>query len=138
MTKYTLPDKSGKPESLKKQSQQFESFSANVPIVGKDYLRAFYRLLYLQFWDSSNQWKNTVQQRFYEQCERYFYIEIIVTITPTYLVTNSLSSCFCPFLQTKKQGIRFSTSWWSGNQKYFCFLFIASRVLFQTEFNRLL
>ena len=33
MTKNTLPDKSGNPESIKKSSQQFESFSTTVPIV---------------------------------------------------------------------------------------------------------
>ena len=32
-------------------------------IVGEDLLRALYRLFYLQFCNSSDQWKNTVQQR---------------------------------------------------------------------------
>ena len=36
MIKSTLPDKPGIPESLKKYSQQFESFSTNFPIVGED------------------------------------------------------------------------------------------------------
>ena len=36
MIKNTLSDKSGNPESLKKQSQQFESFSTNVSVVGED------------------------------------------------------------------------------------------------------
>ena len=58
--KNTLPDKSWNPESLKKYSQQFESFSTNFLIVDEDLLRTFYRLFYLQFWDSSNQWKITV------------------------------------------------------------------------------
>ena len=40
--------------------QQFESFSTNVSIVGVDLLRAFYRLFYLQFCDSSDQSKNSV------------------------------------------------------------------------------
>ena len=43
-----------------------------------------------------------------------------VTIIPTDLVTNSLLSSLCLFLQTKNK-IRFSASWWSGNEKYFCF-----------------
>ena len=34
--KNTLPDKSGNPESLKKSSQQLESSSTNVQIVGED------------------------------------------------------------------------------------------------------
>ena len=60
MIKNTLPDKSGNPESFEKESQQSESFSANVSIVGKDLLMAFYRLFYLQFCDSGDQWKNAV------------------------------------------------------------------------------
>ena len=48
MIKHTLPDKLGNPESLKKQSQQFESSSANVPIVGEDLLRAFYYSFVIQ------------------------------------------------------------------------------------------
>ena len=64
-------------------------------------------------------------------------MKIIVTIIPTDLVTNLLASSFCPFLQTKRK-TWFSASWWSGNEKYFCFLFIASRALLQSqaEFNK--
>ena len=36
-------------KASKKYSQQFESFSTNVPIAGKDLLTVFYRLFYLQF-----------------------------------------------------------------------------------------
>ena len=60
MIKNTLPDKSGNPESLEKESQQFESFSTNVFIVNENLLRVFYSLFYLQFCDSGDQWKNTV------------------------------------------------------------------------------
>ena len=49
MIKNTLPDKSGTPESLKKLSQQFESFSTNVPIVCEDLLRAFYNFFIYSF-----------------------------------------------------------------------------------------
>ena len=55
MIKCTLPDKSGNHESLEKESKQFESFSTNVSIIGEDLLRAFYRLVYLQFCDSGDQ-----------------------------------------------------------------------------------
>ena len=55
MFKNTFPDKSGNPKSFKKQSQQFEGFSANVPLVGEDLHRTFYRLFYLKFYDSSDQ-----------------------------------------------------------------------------------
>ena len=47
--KNTLTDKSGNPESLEKQSQQFEIFSTDVSIVDKNLRRAFYRLFYSQF-----------------------------------------------------------------------------------------
>ena len=69
----------------------------------------------------------------------YFYMKIIVTIIAKYVVTNLFLSSF--FISYKlKTRIWFSASWWSGNEKYFCFLFIASRALLQShaEFNRLL
>ena len=55
MIKNTLTDKLRNPESLKKQSQQFQSSSTDVPIVGWDLLRAFYKLFYLQFPHPSDQ-----------------------------------------------------------------------------------
>ena len=45
-------------------------------------------------------------------------MKTIVTLIPTDLVTNLLLSSFCPFLQTKTR-LKFSSSWWSGNDKYF-------------------
>ena len=39
--KNTLPNKSGNPENLKKQSGQLESYLTNVHIVDEDLLRAF-------------------------------------------------------------------------------------------------
>ena len=77
-------------------------FSTNVHIVVEDLPRAFYRLFYLQFCDSSDQRKNTVQQRFYQQFERYFYMKIILTILPAYLVTNLFLSFFLSFLTDQK------------------------------------
>ena len=65
MIKNTLSDKLENPERLKKQLQQFESFSNNVPIVGKDFLlKGFYRLFYLQFCGSSDQWKTLYSKGF--------------------------------------------------------------------------
>ena len=66
-------------------------------------------------------------------------MKIIVTIIPTDLVTNLLYPLFVLSYEPKTR-IWFSTSWWSGNEKYFCFLFIASRALLEShaEFNRLL
>ena len=45
------------PHPPRKKSQQFESSSTNIPIVGEDLLRVFYKQFYLQFCDSSDQWK---------------------------------------------------------------------------------
>ena len=44
------------------------------------------------------------------------------------------------FLASQKKRIRFLTSWWSGTEKYLCFLFIVSCALLQShaECNRLL
>ena len=76
--------------------------------------------------------KNTFPYKF----ERYFYMKIIVTIIPTDLVTNFFYPLFV-LSCTPKTRIRFSRSWWSGNEKYFCFLFKASCALLQShaEFN---
>ena len=68
-------------------------------------------------------------------------MKVIATIIPTDLVTNSLlSSFFLSYNYKPKTRIKFSASWWSGNKKYVCFLFIASRTLLlsHAEFNRLL
>ena len=48
----------------------------------------------------------------------YFYMKIILTIIPTNLVKNSLRS-----------PIKFSPSWGSSNEKYFCCLSKTSRAL---------
>ena len=55
MIKKNLPDKSGNPESLKNNSNILKAFQLNLPIVGEDLLRVFYRLFYLQFCDLSDQ-----------------------------------------------------------------------------------
>ena len=49
MIKNTLLDKSGIPENLKKQLEQFKSFSTAASMVGEDLLRAFYRLFFYSF-----------------------------------------------------------------------------------------
>ena len=65
-------------------------------------------------------------------------MKIIVTMIPIDLYANLLLSSFCPSYKPKTK-IRFSASWWSGNEKYFCFLFIASPLLQSyAEFNRLI
>ena len=80
MIKNTSPDKSGNPKSLKKQSQQFVIFSTNVPIVGKDLLRAFFRLFYLQFCDSSKQCKLQIMSIFTLQDVMFwFFVHLKIT-----------------------------------------------------------
>ena len=66
-------------------------------------------------------------------------MKITVLTISADLVTNSLLSFFVPSYKPKTR-IRFIASWWSGKEKFFCFLFIVSRDLLQShvEFNRLL
>ena len=52
--------------------------------------------------------EKTLQQRSHQQFERYFYMNIIVTIIPTYLVTNLLLPLFCLFTETKNMREAFS------------------------------
>ena len=77
--------------------------------------------------------------KIHKEFERGFCTKIIVTMIPMNLVTNSLLSLVCPFVEIKNKN-QISSSWWSGNEKYFCALFMASRALIQryAEFNRLL
>ena len=48
--------------------------------------------------------------------EKYFYIKIIVTVTPANLDTNLLLFFFCPFVELKEK-VKFSAGCWSGNEK---------------------
>ena len=112
--------------------QQFRGFLTNVAIAAEDLLREFYRLLYLQFCDSSDQGKNTVGQKFNEKFGRNFYITLSVTIIPTDLVTIWHVSSFFFFFQNKTR-IEFPEFWRSSNQKYFCFLFLAGHALLQSH-----
>ena len=52
-------------------------------------------------------------------------MKMIVTIIPTDLVTNSLSSLFCPFIETTNKNHIFRKLVWSGNEKQFS-LFLKS------------
>ena len=46
----------------------------------------------------------------------------------------SYKFAFCPLLETKTR-IKFSASWWSSNEKYFCFLSVASVLYFKGMSN---
>ena len=106
----------------------------------RGFAEGVYRLFHLQFCNSRAQWKKHCVEK------------VLLAIWETFLHENNRNyncykfSCkFCfhpPFhLSYKpKKRIWFSASWWCGNEKYFCFLFIVSRALLQshTEFNRIL
>ena len=93
-----LLNKSENPESLKKKKKQLKNSLTNMVIVGKDLLRTFCKLFYLEYLVSNNQRKNLVQQRLYVLFERHFNMKIIVTLVPTDLVTNQFLFLFCSFL----------------------------------------
>ena len=63
----------------------------------------------------------------------------IATTFPTDLIEIHFYPLFVLSYKPKTR-INFSAGWYSGNEKYFCFLFIASRAQLQShaEFNRLL
>ena len=85
-----------------------ENSSTNAHIAGEDLLWAFYKLFCLRFCVSNDQWKNTVQQRFYKEFERDFYLKIILTLIATNLVKNSFLSLFCPFIKNINKNQVFS------------------------------
>ena len=58
-------------------------------------------------------------------------MKIVVTIIRTDFVTNLFLSSFFFLSHKLKTKVKFSASWWSGNEKYFSFLFIAIRALLQ-------
>ena len=67
-------------------------------------------------------------------------MKIIVTIIATNLVTNFVFILLFTFLTNQKKESGFQHVDGVVNEKYFCFLFIVSRALLQsnTEFNRIL
>ena len=86
-------------------------------LVLKDLLRAFYRLFYFHFWDSSDQIKSTVQQMFYQQ------FEIFLHGNNRNYNCNRFSHKFDFILffvlsYKPKTRIRFSAIQWSGNEKF--------------------
>ena len=129
-------DKSGNPESLKKNHK-----SSKAPqLVCTSLARIF--------WESSTTCfiyfftiqviseKTLIAKVLVKPFEKYFYMKKIATLIPTDLVKNLLYSFFA-LSEIPTVRIIFSASWWSDNEKYF---FIASRTLHQShgKFNRLL
>ena len=135
--KITLSDKAGHAESLKKQSQQFESFSSNVPIIGKDLLRTFYNFFYFLFYITCLVKKHCVVKvlpAIWEITD----MKMIATIIPT----DSYKFVFILFLlllTNQKQESAFQHVDCLVKTKISVF-FIASRALLQSyaEFNRTL
>ena len=70
-------------------------------------------------------------------------VQVFFLLSRLFLLHIWLLICFYPFFvlsEKPKTRIKFQVSSWSGNEKYFCFLFKSSRALLSnhTEFNRFL
>ena len=113
-----MPYKSENPESLKKWSQQFESFSTNASIAGEYLLRAIYRAFFIYNFVIQVISEKTLSSKGFTS---NFYMKIIVTI----ILTDQIQICFyptlCPFLQNKNKNLVFSklVVWW---RKIFLFV----------------
>ena len=116
-----------------------ESSLTNVPTVGEDLLRAFCKLFYLWFFVSSDQWKNTVQQRFYVLFERHFYMKINCNFNAYRFSCQLVAFSLLVFHMEQKWRSIFKEA--GGLVTKIVFVFLkASRAQLQrhTEFNRLL
>ena len=116
-----------------------ESSLTNVPTVGEDLLRAFCKLFYLWFFISSDQWKNTVQQRFYVLFERHFYMKINCNFNAYRFSCQLVAFSLLFFHMEQKWRSIFKEVGGLVTKNVFVFL-KASRAQLQrhTEFNRLL
>ena len=98
--KNTFPKKSGNHQKI--IGNKLESSSTNVHIIGEDLFRVFYKLFYLRFCVSSDQWKMHCVENMLQWIWEIFHLKIILIIKP-------------------KRRIKFSARWWPGNKKYFFF-----------------
>ena len=139
MIKNTLPDKSGNPERFKQYSQQLESFSTNVPIMGEDLLRAFCRFFYLRFCDSKDQGKKCVAKILVEIWEVFLHENNCNYNSHRFNYKFAFILCLS-FLTNQKQESSFRQVGGLVTRNISIFLFILSRTLLQShaEFNRLL
>ena len=88
-----------------------------MPIVGEDLLRRFYKMFYLQFCDSIDQWKNTVAKVLHENNRNY----------NSYRFSCKLAFIlFLSFLTNQKQESSFQQVGLFGYQKYFFFVYSES------------
>ena len=86
--------------------------------------------------------KKTLKQRLCKGFERHFYNKIIIRTIFSYSYKHSYKLAFIPFLSFGRsiKTIKFSKCKCYGNEKYFCFFFIASHTLLQwyAKYNSLL
>ena len=108
MIKNILPDKSGNPESLKKNNRNSsKAFQLMCPWLAKICLaRSTDCFIYRSVIQVTSQ--KTLCRKGFTSNLRHFYMKVVATIIPTDLVTNSLLYSFCPFLQTKNKNLVFS------------------------------
>ena len=138
VSKNTLPDKSGNPESLKKESQCFESFSTSVCHSWWRFAECVLQVvLFTILW-------------FKWPVKKHCVAKVLQAIWEIVLDENNCNynyyRCsykfafigFLSFLKNQKQESRFQQA--ESNGKYFYFLFTASYTQLQShaEFNRLL
>ena len=85
-----------------------KSSSRNTYIVEDDLLIAFCKLFWSRLCVSSDQWKNTVQKRFYWHFEKYFYLKTIVIVMPTNLDANVFLFFVYSFVEFQNKNQMFS------------------------------
>ena len=89
MIKNTLPNKSGNPESLKKiittVGELFNKCARSWRGFAEGALQVALQVQGFVFQVIS---EKRLQERFYKEFKKYFYMKMIVTIIPTNLVTN--------------------------------------------------
>ena len=132
MIKNTLPHQL---ENL----ERFESFSTNGPIVGGDLLRACSTGCFIYSFVIQVISEKTLCSKYFTSSLRVFLHENNRNYNFYFSYKSGFIQLFVLFYKRKTK-IRFSASWLSGNEKYFCSLFIVSRTLLQShaKFNRLL
>ena len=141
MIKNTLPDKSGNLESLKKKKKNRNSlkvFQPMCPWLARIFWERLQVVLFTILWFKWSVKKHCLGQVLLATWEIFLHEKS--RDSNSYRFSHKFFF-YLLFIFSYKPITRIgvSASWWSGNEKYFCFLFIASRALLQShaEFNRL-
>ena len=103
LIRNTLPNKSRNSDSHKKWPWRWQSSLTNVLTVRQDLQRASWKLFYLRFCVTSDQWKQTTWQRFCYLFEWHFYMKIIVNFNFYKLSYKLTLITFFSFLMNQKQ-----------------------------------